>query len=167
MYETLDEADFRLTGTVVWHKDSYSYVERVLKKEGVIKLRLRPEGTLISINSRNLKIKGIPTGYVTDGDRPIFLSRKPTRRYRQGLRGDNTKVSPMSFRLFMNEVIEGNIKNSGEGMGWKILSQDFLDSNGSLYYRNKAVGKKIGGDYHLFNSFDFLKEELGEVLDEN
>ena len=164
MYETLDEADFRLNHTVVWYKDSYSVVrgtDRVGKK---IHLYLAPSGDCVPIDSPDLKIRNIPTGYINVDGNVTFIYRRPTRRYRQGLRGDNSRVSGLDFDVFKQLIVVGKVSTQLKTKEKEIINRDFLLIGNDLYYREDLVGRKVGDKFGFHNEFSFLKECFEEVI---
>ena len=164
MYECLRDARFRLDGTVVWYDNKYCYVQSVHEvddKSYTLDLVSDGEKQLVSLSDPKLKVTSIPTGYVAVAGRACYLKRLPTRAYRQGLRGDNSEVSRVGFRMFRDYVIEGRAEELRKD---KILSKDYAVVNGLLFYRGREVGVWINNKAWLSNDKQFLKESLGEVL---
>ena len=167
MYESLRDASFRLDGTIVFYKNRYIVVEGC--KSVSSKLCLVGGGNTIPLTSKDLKMRCIPTGYVSVNGVLMFLSRRPTRRFRQGLRSDNTKVYDVggkerNFNFFYDAVMRGGvvglIPDSGE-----VISRDFAILDNVLYYRLREVGYSKGGKVRLKNDVQFLKEAVQEYLE--
>jgi len=167
MYETLRDASFRLDGTVVFYKNRYLLVERCKTIGGDTHII---SGDLqIPISSKLLKIRCIPTGYVTIGGDIFFISRRPTRRYRQGLRQDNTRVydhnsREVSFQRLLGAVVKGGLVNLIPKDG-EVISKDFAVVGKVLWYRLREVGYVIDGKAHLRNDLQFLKEAVQEYME--
>ena len=162
MYDRIRDVEFRLRGTFVEHKGVLRYVESVEEEDG-FKLYLSGVGW-VDLNSRHLKVTNIKTGYMNVGGYLVYLSRKPTRAYRQGLRSDNTNChGGISFRDVLARV-QGNMVD-GEPLrkGYKLLDKDYAVMGGKLFYRKRLVGVYIEGKPYLNNDKQFLSESLGDI----
>ena len=159
MYDCLRDAEFRLLGTIVMYKDEYRYVESVGIYNEKIKLTLLGVNPKISLDNKSLRMRGISTGYINVLGAVTYLSRKPARRYRQGLRSDNCEfLQGHNYRHFAHWVMKGCPKEALHRED-KILSKDFAIVRGELFYRARSVGI-FNGIPRLGNRFKFLSEAL-------
>lgn len=163
MYDNPRDVDFRLRGTLVEYKGELRYVDGFDGENEVYKLHLRGVREDVRLDSRYLKITNIRTGYMNINGHLVYLSRRPTRAYRQGLRQDNTTCYG---DLSLNDVIRcihgGVDKDKPLPNGYKILSKDYAVKGTELYYRNRLVGIYHEGKPYLSNDKKFLIESLEE-----
>ena len=161
MYDNMRDVEFRLKGTLVEYKGELRYVNSCSKVRRMYCLELGDD--LVRLDSRYLKITDIKTGYMNIGGYLVYLLRRPTRAYRQGLRRDNTDVSgSIGFNEVMEYVRQGVDKDKPLRAGSTILDKDYAVVGGKLFYRTRPVGIYHEGKAYLDNDKKFLVESLGE-----
>ena len=162
MYETTEEASFRLRSTLVSYKGEYCYVKQVTGFRGTIKVLLAPNLVNISLDDPDLVVRGIPTGYVNVGGRLAYVSRRPCRKYRQGLREDNCRVT-IGFHRLLHWVMDGR-EEVPLPEDVVIINSDYCAKGDVLYYRERDIGSYIGGECYVYNHLSFLREAVKELV---
>jgi hypothetical protein len=166
MYDNMRDVEFRLRGTLVEYKGQLKYVNGCDMIGRAYVIDLRGIGN-VRLDSRHLKITNIRTGYMNIDGHLVYLSRRPTRAYRQGLRQDNTSCTgDICFRELMDRVRLG-LNNTELRDGCKILSSDYAVIEDQLYYRTRLVGIYHNNKPYLNNDKKFLVESLTESLGEH
>ncbi len=97
MYQTRDEAQLRLSNTVVIYDKAPIWVRQALHNdEGLIVLevcRLKGNRTkVIELRDPKLNLRNLPLGYMNCTSNVRYLTRIPTRRYKQGLCRSNVHI---------------------------------------------------------------------------
>lgn len=107
-YESVEEANMRLSGTVVKYDGEPVYISRVTEanpgdpKGDVFRVYARPlpVGRAVEdenefrkfISSKRFDLSTIKTGFMNKDGTTYFLSRAPARQYKQGLSGNSLNV---------------------------------------------------------------------------
>lgn len=166
MYDTLEEARFRLAGTIVMYDGKHRFVNNVVScGEGnlCVVLEGRPENNIVSLSDPKLDIQNIYTGYIRCKKKPMFVSRTPVRAYRQGLRQDNTIVVGGTYEDFLGYSL------GIDGGGWsnknKVYNRFFAKYGNTLMYKGKEVGGFLDKEPYLLNEYAYLQEALQEAVD--
>ncbi len=138
--------------------------------------------------------KPVRLGYVNTPEGAVYVSRIPSRRYRQGL-----TLQSVNCRILGEPALRNNINNAnlascikGNYLSIKEIGTRFeravkkinpfdqgrireipsfawsrrwaLQRNGKVEYRGKVVGDFVNGKVQLLPKFKYLKEELEESL---
>jgi len=101
LYETSGEAQTRLCHTFFLYKENPVYCNGVVTdmnddKTILLNLTFFPSGketALIKLTDPDLKYRGLRLGYVNLPSGATYVTRYPTRKYKQGLNGDNIKCT--------------------------------------------------------------------------
>ena len=163
MYTCLRDASFRLRGTLVEHQGELVYVHEVDEDGKGFLVRIARTGDRTDwVKLSKVKIRGIKTGYINVMGYVCYMTRSPTRTYRQGLRHDNTNLKGViDFGGFMSLVKRGeNLNLPIKDKEDLILSSEYAVRGGKLYYRERVVGVYFEGKPYLNNHMVFLKESL-------
>lgn len=161
MYDNLRDVEFRLRGTLVEYDGDLHYVSEVDVDDGYTLRVVGKHDTSVALTDPKLKITGIKTGYLNFNGKLLFLKRRPTRTYRQGLRYDNTSCTGYyTFGELSERIRYQEIHDEPLGEDIKILDKDYAVIRGKLYYRTRLVGVYYEGETYLSNEMKFLSESL-------
>lgn len=176
-YASLNDARQRLDGTVILLKGQPIYVSMMTSKTTV-------EGVnLLDRNNVRLELGPRPEplrlGYINYQGRPRFVSRKPTRKVRQGLCPDNLLCSDVEIgRVYtstefaemlvnkypsLNECVE-ILEREKKGVAFSRLFALYsagIKGEYKLFYCGNRVGKyTVQAGFALDAAFECLKETL-------
>lgn len=97
-YETAAEANTRLTGTIFLFKENVVYCNECShndKGDVVLNLTFFPSGqhSITHIGDPDLRYRGLQLGYLNTARGCSYVTRIPTRRYKQGFCSENVRFS--------------------------------------------------------------------------
>lgn len=186
-YESTDDVKLRLGSSLVRKMDgSPVYVQGVESRNEVVVHNCH-SGRKERLSVEELDLTPVPLGYVESDGEVMYVTRKPTRRYKQGLTTENMVVRDVmrnSFtRLPVNDkglckAIMNNYPKVEEAFqecraGKRIVpfSREWAVANykDDLCVMHKGIVVGYVGDDNVMLSPDkyFLKESLMESLNEN
>lgn len=186
LYETVEDAHFRLTSSIILYKDRPVYVLNFINNtprmtcldmlsQGHITVDLDKEEKLIDITPVRL-------GYCNIGGKAHYISRMPTRRYKQGLTSENVSCRTVDrdvlttkelARTIMGQypkipVAKDAILKSCSSMAFHRCFALRKGQNGakhfSLMYKGREVGVLKGEIFTFGQGFFHLESLLREVL---
>lgn len=107
LYQNAREANDRLKGCMIFYQGRPHIVQQATdnRRGPPVTLHLSPcfrgdwDGLYIQVplDSRDLNYTSMKLGYVNDGREAVYLMRRPVRRYRQGINGENLTSSLYRF----------------------------------------------------------------------
>lgn len=182
-YESEEDVRLRLSKSVVRLGEQPVYVEGTLSKDRVV-ICLLEEGDRKECDIKDLNLLPVPLGYIQTRAGAVYASRRPVRRYKQGLNDENMVAldvftkAPVRLPVTSKEVcrtILGKYPPVGEAFqqvreGKLIVpfSREWAVANYKeelcVMYKGNVVG--YVGDDNVMLSPDkyFLKESLMEAL---
>lgn len=171
-YESEADVKTRLYNTVVVHNKRPCLVVGVEDKNTVVVQDLETERhSNAKVAELDLDPSHAPLGYVMHGAEVYIAMRKPTRRYKQGLSGENLVVRPVledgrEGRLgrlhFASKAIGKTMLGEFPDVGTAFQKARSGEARIVPFHRDWAVGTH---DYEL--SLVFRGEVVGYVLDES
>ncbi len=96
LYETAEEANLRLSGTVFMRGDQVVECTQAYGNPILVTLTSGPnfrEPNDVRLDDPSLNYRDLKCGYVNLAGGAVYLSRRPCRRYKQGLSRENVFVS--------------------------------------------------------------------------
>ena len=183
-YESEADVKLRLHSSLVRKLDGVPVYVQAVESRNEVVVHNCQSGRKERITIDQLNLTPVPLGYVESDDEVFYVTRKPTRRYKQGLTTENMVVKDVmrnSFtRLSVNDkglckAIMGNYPAVEEAFqecraGKRIVpfSREWAVANykEDLCVMHKGVVVGYVGDDNVMLSPDkyFLKESLMEVL---
>lgn len=182
-YESENDVNLRLKSSLVRKGNEPVYVQAVEDKETVVVHNCHT-GRKERIEVEKLNLTPVPLGYVITGGDVVYVTRKPTRKYKQGLTNDNSSAKhvltgrPVAVRMndeglaktIMGEFpsIEEAFQRCREGADIIPFSRNWAVANCKdelcVMYKCEVVG--YVGDNSVMLSPDkyYLKESLMEAL---
>lgn len=181
-------ANSRLSGSFIFHNGYFSFIEGI-SGSGKVSLNYSDGINLYNLTEQleNICIDSPSLGYFNMPMESIYLSRLPTRRYKQGLTTHNLKLVSRQYKLNPTLIYNLNLGNKysldldyvidslyNEERTSYAISPNFLltkdKDNIFLNYKGKSSNfgefnikdKKI----KLYDECLFLKEQLEEDLKE-
>lgn len=168
-YETEQDVKARLYHTVVMHNKRPAVVIGTEGKDSVVLQDLITEKlTKAELSEVDLEPSHAPLGYVIDGGEVYLAMRKPARRYKQGLTGENLVVKTFLQKEGMPQRARFNY--ASKAIGRTILGE--YPSVEESFQKARATGKIVPyhrdwavGTYDDELSIIFRGEVVGFVLD--
>lgn len=182
-YESEEDVKLRLHNSLVRKGEHPVYVQAVDSKE-VVTIHNVFTGRKERVNVEELNLSPVPLGYVVSEDVVYYVTRKPTRRYKQGLTSDNMVVKevlrnrhtrlPINDKGLCNAVmgiypsIEEAFQGCRNGEDIVPFSREWAVANYKddlcVLHKGDVVG--YVGDESVMLSPDkyYLKESLMEAL---
>ena len=184
-YDTDDDANFYLHGSIVLHKGEPVYISRVRKG---MQAECWPVGKgdeephLVPV--QELDLQPIRLGYVFQSSirKTMYIERLPTRAWRQGITRSNCRArGDIGFRMphydsrFMKEIIKPTYislnkaarKARKHGIEIPFCRTMSVDSSSLIRYKTKIVGEYTDKKIHLMKRYTYLAELIKETGCEN
>jgi hypothetical protein len=182
-YNNVEYAMGRLNDTIVNSSKGPVYIKKVYDTTSVIEdtlcsvVYLQTEGSG-RVKLTDIDLKPVELGWVNVGQDSSFMTRKPARRWRQGLSVDNISFlggggfMSFPFKEMFNTImgIYPTIEDSKEFLkAWMkkvAFSRDFsLDKGKNLWYQGRIVGG-WGETFNLNKPDQYLIQKLSNVVEE-
>lgn len=183
-YETQEDVNLRLNKSLVRKGDVPVYVQAVEDRETVV-VHNCFTGRKEKLSVAELNLTPVPLGYFITDDEVCYASRKPTRRYKQGLTNENVRVltafNKRAIAVSMNDKglckaimghypsIEEAFQRCREGADIVPFSREWAVANYKdelcVMYKCEVVGYVGDNNVMLLPEKYFLKESLTEALD--
>lgn len=133
-YESANDVQLRLRHSVVRFGGQPVVVEEVGGKE-MVGITNILTGERLTANVSKLDLTPVPLGYMLHGKSLYYVMRKPTRKYKQGLCGENVM--------------------------FKLVSGDEVP----VSYCGKSIGKTIAGDYpSIEEAFNLVRKGKAKAI---
>lgn len=190
-YESADDVRLRLQKSIVCHRGMPIMVDEVLSKNTVKVTRLKDrEEYTVNVEDLDLSPSSIPLGFVqVDKNTVAMVSRKPVRKYKQGLTAENVVIIPVFSKIEregrlnipitsrqMLKTLHGEFPDIGDAFGkvrsgesriqafkkdWAIANDD---GDLCLIHRGEIVGFATDTSIRLLPERAYLKEVLESCL---
>lgn len=170
----------RFNNTIVMHNGLPTMVTEIDRDLQCI-CRNMEGGFRANLTDEKFSFAPIPIGYVGNRENLTFLSRNPSRQWKQGISPNSLTPNTRNFSynvesLVMNSVFVGTAKGNYDKIGeshkyslhYKVLSRtiaitDMNKQDGAITYRGKIIGTIEGKDALLMGRQKFLLESLEEL----
>ena len=192
-YDSIDYARQRLDGTVIRINGEVVYLSfRENWTYSVYNLSSKKEKN-VDIRKVPLDLNPIPLGYINHGNIAYYTSRRPVRRWKQGLSSDALDVrfqkdgrnlgGMMAGTLLISsglincvdnvypsiqesyiEIVEGGYNSSAFSRAFALSSSPVDHKVLDLLYKNIKVGYVNQKGVELETKFEYLKEALEEAM---
>ncbi len=182
----VDDLNMRLNNSLVKYNGQPAYVVGIDGRTLSLYLTRTRDNVLAHLPDNKLDIRPVPLGYVNLLSHCVYVSRRPERRYKQGLNTNNIRVRGKAMRMdipdllqsvslaksigndypsFANalKAVKGNPTSRAWSRRWALKDDDHIGSI-CVCHRGNTVGTIIKGKPHLFDKFIYLQEELEASL---
>ncbi len=174
--EDWEYANYRLSDSIVIANNSPVFVLQV-RMDGTATILDLEKGEEAIIPANLLEFDNLCTGFCNNNGRVYSVMRKPVRRWKQGLRGDNTlitsievgRVVPFNSRIVAKSLLSDypTFKEALECLGKKRSvawgKEWALTGDGKVHnFLSGIVGEIVDGAVKLLPNKQYLKEDLEE-----
>lgn len=167
----------KIANSVVRHRGHPVLVQRSARKRNHWEVMRLSDKRSYTVHRGYLDLSPIPLGYVQVLNRAVYVSRVPTRSWKIGLSSCNLSSGTIGFQNLIglsnfSQTVKGEFPSLEEcleeGEGSRAFSRNWaikmLDKTTLLSYRGKDVGYIVDGEPQLVKCYEFLQEDLEEVL---
>lgn len=182
----VQDLGMRLVESLIRYRGQPAYVTEVDGTTLVLHMTRQNEMVLVRLPDAQVDVRPVPLGYVNGNTKCWFVTRKPERRYKQGLTARSMSITGPEMSMHISRFLtcvgfakavlgeypdyRNALRSVRRRQGSKAFSRRFALSwdkelgEALLCHRSKRVGQVQDGRPVLSERNQYLQEELESVL---